>query len=204
MTAALVRFFHAVAHQRRFWWALLFVNAVGSVYGFWWYRYQLLETPRWQWPLVPDSPGATFLLMIWLALLLAGVDWRRPGMQVLSAVAFVANMKYGLWTAVVLPEAGIKYGWEWEFAYLTLSHLGMWLQGMLFAHYYPPRPAPAAVALLSMWFQDLVDYWILMIHPTLPYIAEFLFARNTAVILSTLWGGYLLVRAWFDRGRRAT
>lgn len=198
---ALGRFFAAVAHERKYWWMLLVVNFVGSLYGFWWYRYQLQATPRWQWPLVPDSPGSTFLLMIWLALLLAGVDWRRPGMQLLSAVAFVSNMKYGLWTAVVLPEAGFKYGWEPEFVYLSLSHLGMWLEAIIFAHHYPPRLLPSLVALVYMWLQDLIDYHILMIHPTLPYIAEFAFARNTAIALSTLWGGYLLVRAWFDSAR---
>lgn len=201
MIKALSRFFRAVAQQRRYWWLLLMVNFAGSLYGFWWYRHQLQATPRWQWLLVPDSPGATLLLTIWLALMLAGADWRRPGMQILSAAAFVSNMKYGLWTAFVLPQAGVKYGWEFAYVYLTLSHLGMWLEAMVYAHYYPPRPGPSAAALAYMWFQDLIDYHILMIHPMLPNMAEFSFARNTAMFLSTLWGGYLLVLGWFDRAQ---
>lgn len=197
------RLFHAVAHRCGFWWTLLFVNLGGSLYGFWWYRNQLLSTPWWQWPLVPDSPGATFLLMLWLAFRLAGTNWKRTAIQVLGAIAFVSNMKYGLWTAVVLSAAGIRYGWEWEFVYLTLSHLGMWLQGFIFARFYAPGTVAAAVALLYMWGQDLVDYRILMTHPTLPYMDMFGFAKSAAVALSTLWGGYLLIRAWFDRAREA-
>jgi uncharacterized membrane protein YpjA len=192
-------FVHAIAHQRRFWWALLVINFFGSLYGFYWYWPQLRETPRWQWLIVPDSPGSTFLLCIWLALLLAGVDWRRSGMQWLGAIAFVSNMKYGLWTATVLPQAGFQYGWEFDFIHLSLSHGSMWIQGMIFARHYKPALWPAVGALLWMWFQDLVDYRVLNTHPTLPYPSQFAFARNDAIILSTLWGGFLVLQALVDR-----
>lgn len=189
----------AIAYRRPIWWALLIINLFGSIYGFYWYRSQLMATPLWQWLIVPDSPGSTFLLVIWLALMLKGVDWRRPGMQWLGAIAFVSNMKYGLWTATVLPQAGMKFGWEFDFVHLSLSHAGMWLQAIIFSRYYRPALLPAVGALLFMWCQDLIDYKLLMTHPTLPYISEFAFARNAAVLLSTLWGGYLVVQAWFDR-----
>ncbi|OTA40724.1 MAG: hypothetical protein A6D92_13970, partial [Symbiobacterium thermophilum] len=151
-------FLRSVAHDRRWWWALLVINFLGSLYGFYWYWPQLSQTPPARWFIVPDSPGATFLFAIWLGLLLAGVDWRSPGMQLLGAVAFVSNMKYGLWTATVLPQAGMKYGWEFDFVHLSLSHLGMWVQGFLFARHYRPGPAAAAVALAWMVVQDTVDY----------------------------------------------
>lgn len=188
-----------IAYDRRIWWALLVVNFLGSLYGFYWYRAQLLATPWWRWPLVPDSPGSTFLFSIWLALMLAGADWRRPGMQVLGAVAFVANMKYGLWTAIVLPQAGIKFGWEFDFIHLSLSHFGMWFQAVVFARHFKPAVLPALGALLFMWFQDLIDYRLWMTYPSLPYMSEFNFARNTAVALSTVWGGLLFLQALFDR-----
>jgi len=113
--------------------------------------------------------------------MLSGVDWRRPAMQWLAAIAFVSNMKYGLWTATVLPEAGIKFGWEFQFVHLSLSHAGMWLQAMIFARFYKPALVPALGALLFMWFQDLIDYKALMTHPTLPYESEFAFAAGMAV-----------------------
>jgi uncharacterized membrane protein YpjA len=197
--AFLMRLFDAVARDRRWWWLLLWINFFGSLYGFYWYRNQLAATPLRYWLIVPDSPGSTFLLCIWLGLMLAGVDWRKPGMQLLAAIAFVSNMKYGLWTATVLPQAGIKYGWEFDFVHLSLSHAAMWVQGMLFARYYRPSQGPALIALLWMWFQDVVDYRWLMTHPYLPYPDEFAFARGAAVMLSTVWGGFLVLQALFDR-----
>lgn len=192
-------FFATIARDRRWWWILLGINAFGSLYGFYWYKNQLLATPRWQWLIVPDSPGSTFLLCIWLGLMLAGADWRRPGMQLLGAVAFVSNMKYGLWTAVVLPQAGFKFGWEFDFVHLSLSHAAMWLQAMIFARFYKPALKPAILALLFMWFQDLIDYQILMTHPTLPYQSEFGYARAAAIALSTIWGIFLVGQAMFDK-----
>lgn len=194
------RFVAEVATDRRWWWILLGINFVGSLYGFYWYWPQLQQTPVWQWLIVPDSPGSTFLLCIWLALMLAGADWRRPAMQWLGAIAFVSNMKYGLWTATVLPTAGMRFGWEFDFVHLSLSHAGMWVQAMIFARFYKPALAPAVGALLFMWFQDVIDYQVLMTHPTLPYHEHmFNFARGTAVTLSTVWGFFLVLQAWFDR-----
>ena len=197
--AWLLRFFHAIATDRRWWWILLAVDLFGSLYGFYWYWPQLSQTPTKYWLIVPDSPGATFLFTIWLGLMLAGANWRRPSMQVLGAIAFISNMKYGLWTAIVLPQAGVKYGWEFQFVHLSLSHLGMFAQGLLFARHYRPGAAAAAVALAWMGCQDLVDYWLLLTHPTLPYQAEFGFARGVAVTLSLVWGAFLLWQGLFDR-----
>ncbi len=190
---------YSVAHDRFWWWALLVINFFGSLYGFYWYRGQLASTPAKYWLIVPDSPGSTFLLCIWLALLLAGVSWRKPSMQVLAAIAFVSNMKYGLWTSIVLPQAGIKFGWEFEYVYLTASHLAMWVQAMIFSRYYKPGLLPAVGALLFMWFQDLVDYGLLNTHPILPYESELAFARAVAIGLSSVWGFYLVLQALFDR-----
>ncbi|HEY3367140.1 MAG TPA: DUF1405 domain-containing protein [Symbiobacteriaceae bacterium] len=198
-TAWLKRLFYAIAHDRRWWWVALGINLFGSLYGFYWYRAQILSSPAWQWVIIPDSPGSTFLLAIWLGLLLAGVDWKKPGMMWLAAIAFVSNMKYGLWTATVLPEAGFKFGWEFDFIHLSLSHAAMWVQGMLFARYYKPALVPAIGALAWMGFQDIMDYWLLNTHPTLPYASEFVYARNMAVALSMIWGLFLVGQAWFDR-----
>lgn len=195
----LQRLLYAVAHDRRWWWALLGINFFGSLYGFYWYWPQLQTTAVKYWLIVPDSPGSTFLLCIWLGLMLAGADWRKPGMQLLAAIAFVSNMKYGFWTSVVLPQAGIKYGWEFDFVHLTLSHLGMAVQAIIFARYYKPALAPAVIALLWMWTQDIIDYNWLMTHPTLPYQAEFAFARGAALVLSTVWGSFLVLQALFDK-----
>lgn len=190
------KFFASVATRRHWWWLLLGINLVGSGYGFWWYREQLAEVaghmPAAVW-LVPDSPGSTFLLALFLIGLLTGRRWGWLG-----AVAFVANMKYGLWTATVLPynAAVIAQHWRFDDIHLSLSHASMWVQGMLFARFYNPTPAQAWAALLFMWFQDFVDYRWLMIHPYLPSAEVFPFARLMAVGLSTIWGGFLVWQAY--------
>jgi len=182
-----------ITEDRRIWSALFWVNLLGSLYGFYWYWPQLRETPWYEWLIVPDSPGATFLFTILLGTML----WmgRRPAW--LAALAYVSLMKYGMWTAIVLPHHAIWAGyWLPEDIYLSLSHLGMWLEGLLFSLRYPVGRLWAVVALGWMAFQDFVDYLALHTNPTLPDNRLLGWAALTAVGLSVIWGGYLVVRNW--------
>lgn len=197
-------FLRDIAHKRLWWRWLLVINFVGSIYGFYWYRYQLAETPPKYWLIVPDSPGSTLLMAIYLVGLLAGGDSKRGWLNWLGAVAFLSNMKYGLWTAIVLPHNGLTTGlWTFDHIHLSLSHFGMWVQGALFLLYHRPVPGAAVVALLWMWFQDYVDYLLLGTHPTLPLGTTAVVAGSVAVLLSTAWG---LWQLWLsiDYRRRAT
>lgn len=176
-----------VPRSRRWWWALLGVNAVGSVYGFLWYQDQLRATAPWQWPVVPDSPGSTLLFACFLLALLSG---RRPGW--LAALALVSLMKYGLWTALVLPYNVVVLGSALRFddVHLTLSHFGMWVQGLIFARVYPPPLGWALAAWGWLYLQDYVDY-VHGLHPALPSAELFGPAAAIAVGLSTVWGAVL-------------
>lgn len=190
-----------IARSKRWWWVLFWVNLLGSLYGFWWYRDQLLATPIKYWLVVPDSPGSTLLFTIFLVFLLAG-GVRASGHAplplrgwagVLAAVAFASNMKYGLWTATVLPDYAWRSGLVTpDIVYLSLSHFGMWVQAMLFSWHYRPNRGASLAALVWLLFQDYIDYWLLNTHPALP--ADWLepFARGMALILSVLWGAYLV------------
>lgn len=201
-------FFVQVTLAPRWWRILFWVNLLGSLYGFWWYRWQLISTPVWQWLIVPDSPGSTLLFSFFLWYLLSTGDrWARrdgpvrlqgwPGW--LGAFAFLANMKYGLWTAIVLPQAGIVSGeWAFDHVHLSLSHFGMWLQGILFLRRYRPGVWPALAAWTGMYFQDYVDYWLLGTHPTLPVPELAPSVRLIALALSTIWG-IVLLRQALDR-----
>lgn len=198
-------FFDRVALDPRWWRVLFWINLLGSGYGFWWYRAQLLATPVAQWLVVPDSPGSTLLFAIFVLALLRGAVGSAPDKQPiwltgwvgwLAALALVSNMKYGLWTAIVLPQAGIVTGfWTFDHVHLSLSHFGMWLQAVLFLRWYrPPLPA-ALVAWGLMYVQDYLDYWALGTHPTLPVDALEPSVRLIALGLSTVWGLYLTVRS---------
>lgn len=186
------RLYRLLTEDRRIWWALLWVNLLGSLYGFYWYWPQLRVTPWYEWIIVPDSPGSTFLFTILLFVMLRGGYWRW-----LAALGYVSLMKYGMWTAIVLPHHAIWAGfWLPEDFYLSASHLGMWFEGLLFSLRYPVGRAWAVVALGWMAFQDLVDYVWLGTHPTLPDNRLLGWAALTAVLLSLVWGGYLVVRNW--------
>ncbi|EPR28178.1 putative membrane spanning protein [Geobacillus sp. WSUCF1] len=50
---------YALLASRPVVWLLLFVNAAGTIYGYYWYRYQLADTPPVFLPFVPDSPTAS-------------------------------------------------------------------------------------------------------------------------------------------------
>jgi uncharacterized membrane protein YpjA len=195
--------------RRKGWWYLLFwINLLGSFFGFWWYRAQLASTPVKFWLVVPDSPGSTLLFSFFILLLLTHrtqtvgetpvsvTGWSG----VLAAVAFVSNMKYGLWTAMVLPTYAAQSGiFTFETVHLSLSHFGMWVQAMLFSYFYRPGLAAAGAALGWMLFQDYVDYKLLDTHPTLPVDSLEPTARMIAVVLSLTWGLYLIWLAWKHR-----
>lgn len=203
---ALGRFLQSLATQRPWWLVLLAVNFVGSLYGFWWYRWQLAETPRRLWLVVPDSPGSTLLLSFFLlALVLGAAPVPRTGRPVavrgwlglLAALAFASNMKYGLWTAIVLPQHAIwANAWSFEHVHLSLSHAAMWVQGLLFLHYYRPSLGAALAAWGWLFFQDIVDYWVWQTHPTLPNEALEPSARAIALSLTLVWGGLVVGQAW--------
>ena len=50
--------------------ALFIVNVLGTVYRYYWYKYQLIDTPVWLRVVVPDSPTASlffcFVLLLWI------------------------------------------------------------------------------------------------------------------------------------------
>lgn len=198
------RFLANIPRRKRWWHILFWVNLIGSLYGFMWYWPQLRVTPVKYWLIVPDSPGSTLLFSMFLLLLLTGhVQSSQEGpMHVggwvgfLAALAWLSNMKYGLWTATVLPEFAVRSGiLAFDIIHLSLSHFGMWVQGFLFARYFRPNLTPAVAAFTWVLGQDYIDYWLLGTHPTLP--ADWLepSARAIAVTLSLVWGTYLVWQA---------
>lgn len=175
-----ISFFSNIPRDRRWWWVLLIVNLVGSVYGFYWYRYQLAETPLRFWILVPDSPGSTLLFSFVLIGLLLG----RQN-QWLAAFAFASIMKYGLWTVLVLGGNAVARGvLDFESFHLSLSHFGMFLEGFLFARVYRPDLRPVLLAGAWLALQDFVDYRLWDLHPTLPDGVTQAGAETIAVWLS--------------------
>ena len=136
-------------------WALVAINLGGAVYGFNWYKEQLLQSPLIMWPVIPDSPLAALYFGLFLLTLQFG--WR---VRLLAAVAFVSMVKYGLWTVLVFSQYWWAHGVTgFEEVHLTLSHLSMAVEAAIFLRYYYPGLGAGLAA--GLWFalDDYVDYF---------------------------------------------
>ncbi len=71
--------------------ALLIINLLGTIYGYYWYGWQLAITEPIFYIFVPDSPTAVYSFVLCCLLGLWGKSW--PLMEVLALVTLV---KYGL------------------------------------------------------------------------------------------------------------
>lgn len=133
---------------------LLYINIFGTAYGYYWYKYQLADTPAVFLPFVPDSPTATlFFVFVLLAFLL------RKNWGLVEALALMTLVKYGLWAVVMNLLTLITVGsLPWQSYMLIGSHLAMAVQGVLFAPYYRIKAWHIAVAAVWTLHNDIIDY----------------------------------------------
>ncbi|MGI6685742.1 MAG: DUF1405 domain-containing protein [Bacillota bacterium] len=178
--------FTAFFLDRRVLIGLLFINIIGSLYGYYWYRGQLASTNKLLLLFVPDSPLSTTLFSFVLFLHLT-----RKQITVLSLLASTFLVKYGLWAvAVNLHLLFLGEGFTWVNLMLALSHLGMAAEGMI---YYPYKGISFREVLFVtgiLAFQDFMDY-VIGLHPYLFSTAQYTFALHTALILTGIILGFI-------------
>jgi len=161
-------------------WLLFFVNFGGTYYGYVWYWAQLkltVETkPLWMVILVPDSPTGSLFFTLALVYLL--VDSYRPRTalrtsalrSIIESVGVVASFKYGIWAVVVIVAANSQGSpGSWQDWMLSISHLGMAAEALLFARFFRLRPIGLAAAALWVFASDFVDYTY-DVFPALPQV----------------------------------
>lgn len=149
--------------DRRWVLALALIDIAGALYGFNWYKGQLGSTPVYTWPVVADSPLSTLLFGLYLLFL---ITWRR--FYFLEALASFSMLKYGLWTVYVLGRYIITSGTlDFETFHLTLSHLGMALQALIFQVRYRPTAWWVLTVFGFSIFSDWADYTF-GFHPAVP------------------------------------
>jgi uncharacterized membrane protein YpjA len=151
-------------------WLVVAVNLAGTVFGFWYYRFQFALEPVLAWPFVPDSPLATLFIALSIA------SWKLGNSREwLNALAFFGCLKLGLWTPytlLVFRESFLATTPLWLYLFLFFSHLAMAVQAFVI-HRYAEFPV-WAVAVALAWYgcNDLVDYFIPVVgtyhHTTLP------------------------------------
>ncbi|MEW9033111.1 MAG: DUF1405 domain-containing protein [Planifilum fimeticola] len=149
-------------------WSLFAVNLLGSIYGFYWYKDQLMMTASWLNLFVPDSPTASSAFT--LVLLLYALRRRSP---LIEAFAAVTLFKYGVWAVAVIllggmaaPEPFLE-SLHWTDWMLMFSHTGMAVEAILYSRFFTYQRHH--LVLVGSWtlLNDGMDY-LLDIHPWLP------------------------------------
>lgn len=158
-------------------WLLLVVNILGTIYGYYWYGWQLEETPAKFLIFVPDSPTASlFFVFVLIGFLMK----RNSGL--IEALAIVTLFKYGIWAVVMNILVFVVTGeLDWVGYMLILSHLAMAIQGILYAPFY--RIKMWHIVFTAIWtlHNDIIDYVFFMLpkYPVLdlftPQIGYFTF-----------------------------
>jgi uncharacterized membrane protein YpjA len=158
----------AILKERWFLISLLWVNIFGTIYGYYWYWYQLTETPWYFLLFVPDSPTAClFFVMVITGFLVK----KQSGL--IEALAAGSLFKYGIW-AVGMNLGGFFVGspLDWINYMLIFSHLGMALQGIVYAPYYRIKGWHIAVAALWLVHNEVIDY-VFGMMPKYPILAPY-------------------------------
>lgn len=169
----------------RYAWVIVAINLIGTAFGFWYYLPQFRLEPLIAWPVVPDSPMATLLIALSLAL-----HKLNRSNEYLNVLAFFGCIKLGLWTPYVLtvfadaflatvvppPQVVPLFGSEFApvamYGFLFVSHLGMAVEAFLIQRYsdFPVRTILVAAGWYG--FNDLVDYFVPIVgtphHTRLP------------------------------------
>lgn len=132
------------------------VNLLGTVFGFYYYSDQLLSTDLLLWIFVPASPIATLLFAVSIYL-----NADDKGLPILDALAFISNLKYGLWTIIVLTyysEIFFSPNSIGLYTFMLISHFGMALQAFLLFKW--KKIGLKALLGAFFWYlvNDFIDY----------------------------------------------
>ncbi|WP_394237319.1 DUF1405 domain-containing protein [Niallia oryzisoli] len=158
-------------------WILFIINVLGTVYGYIWYKYQLVETPPEFLIFVPDSPTASLFFVFVLGAFLLKRNW-----PLFEALAVITLFKYGVWAVIMNILTYIVTGsLHWTGYMLIVSHAAMAIQGLLYAPYYRIKFWQLIVAAIWTLHNDVIDYvfsmmpWYGVLANYLPQIGYFTF-----------------------------
>ncbi len=152
--AACMNWLRFILGNRSFIWLLLIVNLLGTIYGYYWYRFQLAETPDIFLLFVPDSPTASLFFVIVLIAFLF-----KRNTPLFEALALLTLFKYGVWAVVMNFLVFAKTGTvEIESLMLIVSHGAMAIQGLLYIPYYRIKWVHVSIAAIWTLHNDVIDY----------------------------------------------
>ncbi|MFS0663667.1 DUF1405 domain-containing protein [Bacillus mojavensis] len=173
-----MKWFQYVLGQRTMLILVLAINFLGTVYGYYWYLPQILETPARFLVFVPDSPTATFFfLFVLLAFLM------KRNAPLFEALALVTLVKYGLWAVVMnILVLAVTGDLPWEGYMLIASHFAMAVQGVLYSPYFRFSLWHLVIAAVWTLHNDVIDYLFGMM-PQYSMLSEYM----TDIGYGTFW-----------------
>jgi uncharacterized membrane protein YpjA len=153
-----VRWIYPLLANRSILKLLLIVNIAGTIYGYYWYGWQLKQTPGIFLAFVPDSPTASlFFVLVLIAFLL------RKNWPLIEALAIVTLFKYGIWAVVMNIFVFIVQGELEPVGFmLILSHFAMAVEGLLYAPFYRFKLKHLVITAIWTLHNDIIDYVFIM------------------------------------------
>ncbi len=138
---------------------LIIINAIGSLIGLYYYWDQLMMTPWYFWPFVPDCPLYSFFIIF--ALIFIAMGKRYDTFNVITTVGLAM---YGAWTMFTLiffrevffdPQNALMSMGLW------VSHLGLALESVLLLPYIR-KAGTISWLIAGVWFlaQAFFDYFV--------------------------------------------
>ncbi|MBM7609355.1 putative membrane protein YpjA [Lysinibacillus composti] len=133
---------------------LLIINFLGTIYGYYWYGWQLAVTEPQFLIFVPDSPTASLFFTIAILGWLFGKNFK-----LIEALALITLIKYGIWAVVMnlwtIVESGPigPLGWM-----LVVSHFLMAVQAVLYIFNYRFTYVHVLIAAIWTLHNDVIDY----------------------------------------------
>lgn len=189
----MLKWIYSLLGNRSILYLLLIVNFLGTVYGYYWYRFQLVDTPPKFLAFVPDSPTASLFFVFVLIAFVLGKNW-----PLMEALAIVTLVKYGIWAVVMNALVlGISGELDGVSLMLMLSHGAMAVQGILYAPFYRFKMWHLVVTGIWTLHNDVIDYVFFMmpryhmLNAYMPQIGYFTFWLS---IFSLGLAYYLVIR----------
>lgn len=175
---------------------LLIINVLGTIYGYYWYGYQLEETPPIFLIFVPDSPTASLFFCFVLVAFILKKNW-----PLFEALALLTLFKYGIWAVVMnILTLQVQGSLHWTGYMLMASHLAMAIQGLLYSPYYRIRWKHIIIAAIWTLHNDVIDY-VFFMYPNyssldqfVPQIGYFTFWLSIVSIMITIYFGIRIQR----------
>ncbi|QTH44886.1 DUF1405 domain-containing protein [Cohnella sp. LGH] len=188
-------------------WLTMIIYVPGTVYGYYWYKGQLIETwnehPHWQLPFVPDSPTASLffalaLLWLWVSPKRSRHAWINAIRGIIETLGVVTSVKYGIWATAII-FAGQAQGdiLVWEHWMLIIGHSAMAIMALLYARFFTFGGMALLAAAAWTFLNDTVDYTY-DVYPYLPsqldddvpYVAMFTFALTALSVLAAAFAKF--------------